>query len=822
MYKILIAFFLFPILLSCNKSTDRPSENADFLHSSWITDARVWPVADSLMYGEYPAPLFRKEFSVKGSLKSATLYITAAGYYSAFLNGKPIGKNYLDPAWTDYSKRIYYTEFDITSDIKEGTNCIGTTIGNGFYNPLPMRMWSTFNLRDYLPVGKPTFIARLKLEYDNGETEVVITDRSWKYSYGPILKNNVYLGEVYNAGKEIEGWNLAGFDDSGWKKSDENSGPGGILQKAFFPPIQLTGRHNPIAVSSPERGIYIMDMGVNFTGLYRIRLKGEKGDTVTLRFGERLYENGTLNPMTSVAGQIKRKKNNTTEQQEAVWHTNNGPGCPDVAWQTDKYIFGNKTDIWYTPLFTFHIYRYLEISGLKYKPEINDAEGIAFNTNVDTTNSFSCSSDLINEIQQAARRTFTDNLISVQSDCPGRERFGYGGDLNATCESFICNFDMHSFYRKTIYDWVDAIKDSVFTDIAPTAFFGINNCGISWESAFLITQYKLLLYYNDLELVKELYDLDLKWMDKVARIHPSGIIDRGLSDHESLVKVPVKLIGTTHYLQCARIMKRFAVLMGDKENEARFEKLADKLTSYVLEEYWRKPVTDTINRQTLFAAMLYHDIIPEKEKKAAIDSLNKAIKEGPAGHFITGIFGTQYILDALSVNGHGDSVYEIVNSRAFPGWGYMIDRGATTIWETWKESDDVYSNCHPMFGSVSQWFYQWLAGIQPDPDYPGFRKFTIAPALPAGLNYVKCNYHSPFGEIVSNWKRNKGTGQVSFEIKIPEGSKATIVLPITRQQKISILDRLTNTTKAIDPNRKKYEEFALGAGEYVITAGNGE
>jgi alpha-L-rhamnosidase len=218
--------------------------------------------------------------------------------------------------------------------------------------------------------------------------------------------------------------------------------------------------------------------------------------------------------------------------------------------------------------------------------------------------------------------------------------------------------------------------------------------------------------------------------------------------------------------------------------------------------------------------MLYHDIIPEKEKKAAIDSLNKAIKEGPAGHFITGIFGTQYILDALSVNGHGNAVYEIVNSRAFPGWGYMIDRGATTIWETWKESDDVYSNCHPMFGSVSQWFFSWLAGIRPDPDYPGFKRFTIAPVLPKELNYVKCNYHSPFGEIISNWER-KGSTQVTFDMKIPEGTTATIRLPITKKQKIAIMDRKANKLTTPDPNRKRYEEFELGSGEYVITAGDG-
>ena len=223
-------------------------------------------------------------------------------------------------------------------------------------------------------------------------------------------------------------------------------------------------------------------MGVNFTGLYSIRLKGQPGDTVTFRFGERLYEDGTLNPMTSVAGQIKKIKAKTSVAGEATWNsavfnTDNGPGCPPVAWQTDKYIFGNKGEISYTPLFTFHVYRYMEISGLNYKPDLSDIEGVEFHSNVENGNSFSCSSELMNSIQTATRRTFLDNLVSVQSDCPGRERFGYGGDLNATADAFMYNFDMHSFYRKTIYDWVDAMKDSTFIDASP--YVGLRGCGLA-------------------------------------------------------------------------------------------------------------------------------------------------------------------------------------------------------------------------------------------------------------------------------------------------------------------------------------------------------
>ncbi|HNW56242.1 MAG TPA: family 78 glycoside hydrolase catalytic domain [Bacteroidales bacterium] len=794
---LIVSSFIMLLISGCSSSNIQSDQRADLGKALWITDSKVWPVADSLMYGDIPAPAFRKEFTGKPGIKSATLCITAAGYYSASINGKKIGLNYLDPAWTNFSKRVYYAEYDLTSDITQGKNCIGVTLGNGFYNPLPMKLWGKYNLRDALPNGKPELIARLKIEYNNGETEEVVTDKSWKYSYGPILKNNVYLGEVYDAGKEIANWNMAGFNDSNWEKSVEDSGPGGHLEKAFFPHIQITHTHKPVSITSTEKGDYIADLGVNFTGLYKIRLKGQPGDTITFRFGERIYDDGTLNPMTAVCGQIKSGQG--------------GPGAPYVAWQTDRFIFGDNGEAWFSPQFTFHIYRYMEISGLKYKPDISDIEGIAFNTNVDDSNVFNCSSELINSIQEAAKRTFQNNLISVQSDCAGREKFGYGGDLNATSNSFICNFDMHSFYRKALYDYVDAMSDSVFIDTAP--FVGIKYCGISWESAFITTQYKLYLYYNDTDIVKELYNLDLKWMEKAEKLHPEGIVRKGLADHESLEKVPVELIGTTHYLFCAQIMKTFAGLMNDKVNEEKFSKLADRLSGLVLDNFWKKPVAGPINKQTLFSSLLYYDIIPETEKKAAVDSLIKAVKQGPAGHFTTGIFGTEYSLETLSANGNANTVFDIVNSTEYPGWGYMISHGATTIWETWKESDNIYSNCHPMFGSVSGWLYQWLGGIKPDPANPGFKKFKISPYIPADLSYVNCSYKSPYGGITSNWEKSKDG--IRFDITVPENSSASFSVSV-KQGSVVTIENIGNkeivSKKVSDP----VFEAELPEGHYTI------
>ena len=790
-------------LLACNNPQKSSTEN-DFsgkLQAQWITDGRDLVDSDSLFYLKSPAPLFRKTFRSEQVIEQAKLYITAAGYYRASLNGNPLGENILDPAWTDYSKRIYYTEYDLTDLIAEGRNCLGVSLGNGFYNPLPMRKWGRRNLRNDLnAVGKPAFIARLLLTYSNRQTEEIVSDTSWAYAYGPLLKNSVYLGVMYDASQEKEGWDTPDYDDQLWEPAKVAQEPTGQLQKSFFPPVQITQEITPVDIYSPKAGIWLVDMGVNFTGTYRIRLAGHPGDTLTFRFGERVYEDGSLNPMTAVIGQIKRKGVG-------------GPGAPDIAWQTDSYIIGEDSTALFQPVFTYHTYRYMEIAGLRQKPKKSEIHGLFLHSNVANTNAFVSSSSLLNAVQEAIERTFLANLVSVQSDCPAREKFGYGGDINATSESFIYNFDMQAFYRKTIYDWLDAMNDTGFVDTAP--FVGIQYCGISWESAFLLTQYYLYLYYKDTAIIEELYTRDNEWMDKVARIHPQGMVEEGLSDHESLEPVPVQLTGTCHYLQCARIMKVFAAVMGDNLNESKYEKLAEDLKQQIQARFWDQPVPSPINRQTLFSTLLYHRIVPDDEIEAAKDSLLAAVKNGPSGHFNTGIFGTKYILETLSEYISPEVVFDIVNSKAYPGWGFMIDRGATTIWETWKESDNTYSNCHPMFGTVTEWYYRWLGGIRPVPQSPGFAEFILAPFTPEGLQSVNCKYQSPFGQIVSNWKREP-LGKLRYEISVPEGSTARLILPYADSQQITF----NKKPQDIDPKPEvsaQSVQYKLKGGSYVIT-----
>jgi alpha-L-rhamnosidase len=801
--RLLKLVFLLSVIMThwcCNQQV-KVSESHVFFQNQkakWIQDKKILPQSDADFYLDDPAPLFRKTFFLNELPKKATLFITAAGYYKSTINTFELENNILDPTWTDYSKRIYYKEYDITQQLTRGINCLGVTLGNGFYNPLPLKMWGRINLRERLSVGKPRFIAKIRITLPNGKTEEIVSDSSWKYGYGPIIKNSVYLGTHYDANNEITAWSHANFDDTHWDNAMPADPPGGKLQKAFFPTIKINKKINPQKIYPTKNGKWIVDMGENFTGTYSVKLSGQKGDKITFRFGERIYQDGTLNPMTSVIGQIKKSGLG-------------GPGAPDVAWQTDSYIMGDENPIWFRPEFTYHAYRYMEIDGLKEKPKKDEIVGLSIHSAVDQKNHFTSSAPLLNEIQKTVRRTFLANLVGVQSDCPAREKFGYGGDLNATSASFIYNFDMQAFYKKTVYDWVDAINDSTFVDTAPSV--GIQYCGISWESAFLITQYQLYLYYNDLGFIKEMYPFNQQWMDKVARIHPEGIVHKGLSDHESLSPVPVQLIGTLHYLQTARIMKVFAGIMEDRKSQSKYHQLASDLTKKIREAFWKKTIKGPINRQTLFASLLYHKIIPEDEIHAAKDSLKSALQKAPAQHLTTGIFGTPYALEAISEYLSPQTTINIVNNIDYPGWGYMVEQGATTLWETWKESDNIYSNSHPMFGSVTEWFYRWLGGIRPDPKHPGFKKFFIKPFTPKGLDSVSTSYAAPQGEILSQWsKRDRG---YRYEITVPEGSIAQVELNKKPYQKINIL-KGQNLLSRSDKTKLNDGRFNLESGAYVF------
>jgi alpha-L-rhamnosidase len=735
----------------------------------WISDGKPVPANDEDFYRDDPAPLFRKEFRAPERIARARLYISGLGYYEASINGRRVGDRVLDPGWTNYGKRVFYSVYDVTGSVRAGLNCVGVMLGNGFWNPLPLRMWGHQNLRADLPVGRPCLIAQLVVEGEDGSTTTVATGPDWQVRGGPVLRNNVYLGEVYDARREIPGWDSPGVDEAGWSPAVLCPGPAGFLRAQPQPPIRITARLRPVRLSAPRPGVAIFDFGRNFAGWARLRLRAPAGTKATIRFGELLDEHGELNPLTSVCGQIKGRR----EDGRPI----GGPGAPDIAEQSDTYIARGGGEEVYAPRFTFHGFRYAEVTGLPGPLSLDDLEGLRLSADVAETGDFACSNELLNRIQDMVRWTFLSNIFSVQSDCPHREKFGYGGDLVATADAYLANFDMAGFYAKAAADWGDAARpDGMLPDTAP--FVGLQYCGLAWAMAHPLLQAKLVQYYGDRQIVEDQYDTTSRWLDLVARKNPGGIILDGLADHESLEPTPVPALVTPLYCETARMASRLAGLLGRRSDEVRYRDLAASVAAaYRARVIGSGPVRYEVLTQAGLAVALGLGLIPEGEGTAAFDALVAKVSTAEGPKLATGIFGTKYLLDVLSRRGRAELAYDLVDCTAFPGWGYMLDRGATTLWEHWEFSDNTYSHNHPMFGSVSEWLFGWVAGIQADPAAVGFDRIILRPQPVGDLTWAKARVRTVRGEVRSEWRIDQN--RFILSVVIPANTTAAVYIPGT-------------------------------------------
>lgn len=785
----------------------------------WITDNKPLPARDEDYYVDDPAPLFRRSFQVDGEVQRARLYATALGYGEVRVNGNAVSDSVLDPAWTATEKRIFYSSYDVTDHLTAGENVLGVMLGNGWRNPLPLRMWGRINIREHLSVGRPQHLMELVVEYADGSVQRIGTDTSWRVADGPLLRNSVYLGETYDARLEQPGWDRPGFDDAHWETAIQATAPtSAILQASPIPPIRATAVLPAIRVTEIEEGVHIFDFGQNFAGWARLRVSGPAGTRVQMRMGELLYEDGTLNPMTAVAGQIKGRT--------AEGALRGGPGSPEIAWQENTYVLRGEGEEVYTPRFTFHGFRYVEVTGFPGKPDLDAVEGLRLNTDIDSVGTFSCSNERFNRIQNAVRWTLLSNMFSVQSDCPAREKFQYGGDIVASSEMAIYNYDMAAFYAKAVTDHRDAaLPDGWFTETAP--YVGISAANytesagpIGWGLAHPLLVAQLYQYYGDRRVVEENFEAARTWVDLLEAASDNLIIDRCIGDHESLDPKPIALIATAQFYQAASLVADFADILGQQDQAAPYYQLAARIRDAFIDRFLDRGTGRFGSAtQAAQAAALYLGLTPETESANAINRMVAAVVDDHDGHIATGIFGTKYLLNELTRTGHTDVAYAMVNQSTYPGWGYMLERGATTLWETWAQSDNVYSQNHPMFGSVSEWFFKALGGIVPAPNAVGFDRFTIAPFVPPDLEWVETRYASARGDIASSWRVQGGTFQMNIEV--PVNTEATLHLPTSDARSVQesgrpIVD--VASLRVMSPSTPGTVALVLGSGRYAFSA----
>lgn len=737
---------------------------AEDWRARWIL-RKAPPVSDEDAFKDRPAPLFRKEFRLEKPLARARAYVTGLGHYELRLNGERVGDHVLDPGWTTYPKRVLYSTYDVTRHLKPGPNAAGVMLGNGWYDPLPLRMWGKLNLREHLPVGTPRLICQIRLDFADGTSDLVVSDESWKSADGPLLRNGLYLGEVYDARLERDGWDRPGFDDSAWEPAAPAEAPG-PLRAPHAPPVRVTRTLTPVKVTEPKPGVFVFDLGQNFAGWARLRVRGEAGTRVTLRFGELLYPDGTLNGMTAVCGQIKRG---------GTSYRYDGAGAPRTAFQQDVYVLRGGGEEVYTPRFTFHGFRYVEVTGFPGRPGPEAIEGLRLNSDVEPAGSFSCSNELFNRIQEMVLRTQLSNMFSVQSDCPHREKFGYGGDIVGASEMAILNLDMARFYAKAVEDLADAARaNGGMTETAP--YVGIADQGlgdgagpVGWGTAFPLLLWQLYEYYGDRRILEEHFEAAKRWVALLESRAVDGILDNGISDHESLVPKPRALTGTGFYFWNASLVARIARVLGREDDRKRYEDLARRVRDAFNRRFLKDGQYDT-GTQACQAFALYLGLAPEGERARALDLLVKDVLEKHQGHLTTGIFGTKFMLMALTDLGRADVAYAIANQRDFPGWGHMLEKGATTLWEHWAWSDNTYSHNHPMFGSVSEWFVKALAGIRPAHD-----RVLIRPHPVGDLRWAKGRYDAVRGRVESSWTREGN--RFALEVSIPPNLPAVVELP---------------------------------------------
>ncbi len=733
--------------------------------AKWIGDDRKQFEKDEDFYQDDPAPLFRKTFQQEKRIAFARLYVSGLGYYEAYLNGKKIGDHVLDPGWTTYKKQVLYVTHDITPLLKKGANTIGFLLGNGWYNPLPLRLFGRFNLRDVQQTGRPCIKAQVLLRYTDGTEEVIATDESWQTATGPIVRNNVYLGEHYDARLEKKGW-AASDKGNGWKNAVVVEGPTGVLTPQMQPPVRITKVLKPLSITEVGKDTFIVDMGQNFAGVARIRVKGDAGRRVALRYGEAIHPDGRLNYLTTTAGQIKE-----------IWNLKGGPGAPKTAWQEDVYTLkGSGVEEW-SPRFTFHGFRYIEITGWPGKPTINDIEGLRMHSDLQPAGEFSCSNDMFNRLQEVIRWTFLSNVFSVQSDCPAREKMGYGADIVVTAEAFLYNYGMANFYRKTVNDFAnDQRPDGGITELAP--FTGIADRGygdgsgpLGWQLVFPFLQKKLYEFYGDKRILEQYYPAFQKQLDFLKAKEVDGLYHWDISDHEALDPRPEAFTASAFYYHHVLLGVEIATVLGKCDDSAIYSQWAGRIKNALVLKY-HVPNTGRFDNATQSAQLfaLWYGLAPEEEK--TIRFLKEEIQRHN-GHLSTGIFATKFLFDVARKEEQNNLAYTIANQRDFPGWGHMLEEGATTLWESWKKPDSVHSMNHPMFGSISEWFYRSLLGI--NAAAPGFEKITIKPQPAGDLTWAKGSYHSIRGPIRSEWK--KEGERFLLQVTIPANTTAEVWIP---------------------------------------------
>ncbi|MFP4622099.1 MAG: family 78 glycoside hydrolase catalytic domain [Bacteroidales bacterium] len=740
-----------------------------------------------------PAPFFRKTFEINRPVEKAKMYISGLGYYELFINGQRVGDHQLDPAVTDYEERVKYVTYDVGRYLKQGTNVAVAVLGHGWYNQHSPSAWD-FHQAPWR--NSPVFLGQLEFRDPNGRIHRVVSDKTWKYKRGPLVYNSIRNGEFYNATKHNKSWFHEGYDDDHWSSAVEVQGPEGSLSAQKLPPIRIIHTLAAQDITQPKPGTWVFDFGQNMAGWTQLKINGKQDETVTIEHGERLYEDGTL------------------DQEELSRFVNEGPT------QTNKYtLSGEGTETW-EPSFSYHGFRYASVTGLHEAPDSSTLKAQVVHTDFDTAGTFFSSDSVLNQIHRNTQWSYLGNFHGYPEDCPHREKIGWSGDGQAAAEVGFWNFHSTTAYRKWLDDFLDEQRASgELPGIIPTSGWGytrgedtVLGYGPQWEGAFVTIPWNIYLYKGDERILRRYYDGIKKYMGYLESQADNYLLYGGINDHK-YVDTPTEppIIASSYFYHLTRITAKMAAVMNHEEDRQYYKDLARNIKKAYNKKYYH-PEKQTYGNggQTSLAMALYFDLVEKQNEQEVLNSLVEEINNQD-NHFDAGVIGVKCLINVLTEHGLTDLAYEMITQKTYPGYGDWIERGATTLWQTW---DGSMSRNHIMFGSVDEWFFEALAGIKIDPENPGFKHFYLEPQLPEKLTHARATHYSMYGEIKSTWKK-KARGTV-FRFTVPFNTSATITLPVDKGKEILEGDAPLSKQQNIEIISRKAEKVVMkvGSGRY--------
>jgi alpha-L-rhamnosidase len=708
------------------------------------------------------ASLMRKDFSVDSPIRTARLTLTALGAYQAFLNGKPVAPNtLLAPGWTDFHKRVLYQTYDVTSLLSHGANTLGVLLGGGWYS-------SPMTWIGYRSTPGPNLLrAQLDLTLANGKHQTIITDPSWLTASAPITFSEIYGGESYDARLAQPGWSLPHFNTSHWTQATPATPPDSSMVLTAQPdlPIRTTLTLHPISMDPASAAHPIVyDMGQNMVGNIRLHIRGPRGTVVRLRYAERLNPDGSI-------------------------YTANLRNAD----ATDTYaLSGDGDEIW-IPAFTFHGFRYVELSFLGGQPStsstLSTIDGLVYNSlSEPPTVRLTSSSETLNKMNKLGAWGQRGNFVSIPTDCPQRdERLGWMGDAGAFWRTGTYNFDIGAFTHKFMTDVTDAQTSAgAFTDVSPN-ILGPTPGAPGWGDAGVFIPYAAWLQYGDLSVVERSWPAMERWTNFILTNNPDYVRRNALGNNYADwlapdQHTPKTLIDAAYWALVVREMAEMATALHRPADANKYQQQYDHIAAAYRAAFVKQDGSVDGNTQTAYLATLFTGIAPPTFRTAMVDHLVKDI-EAHGNHLTTGFLGTPFLLFVLDENQHTDLAFKLLLSDTYPSWGYMVKKGATTWWERWNgDTGDPSMNSynHYAFGSVMAWVYRRAAGIDTDATGPGFHHLTIHPHFDPALPTLHVEYDSAYGTIISDWKQS----QHRFTITIPANTTATVILPMHKTETI--------------------------------------